>query len=129
MKKKFKKHFPQYAYQGENDKNQIPVEKTLLTQNFDTKEGRELALEMKDWEMGLYKVELVTQDQNNKEVKVEHFFTLFDAEEGQIPSFVAFYPRPDDRAYEPGEHYRLPMLSNGKYQCFNGTGEGQEIAG
>ncbi len=67
----FKKDFPQYAWNNENKPENWPAAKTVLSENFDTEQSKEVSLPKIKWQPGWYAITVNTEDKYGEKVELK----------------------------------------------------------
>lgn len=82
----FKKAFPKFAYGSEDMMENWPVERNLLSVDFDTEKSKEIALPKAKLTAGWYVVTLNTQDKYGEKIEVKKYFSGYDLSEKALPA-------------------------------------------
>jgi len=108
----YEKDFPYFAYDGEN--KPYEWEKTAETAKmaFNTAESKELKLDIDQWAVGHYAVELQTRDDAGNELSQTKYFYVFDGETREIPKNILFWNKMNKNQLEPGEEMVYQLASN-----------------
>lgn len=86
-KEEYEKIFPYDIYSDEDNPEKWESENNVFGSAFDTEKDTLLHLpELKQWKQGTYKLEAITKDKYNQDVKFVKYFTLFSAKEKQAPT-------------------------------------------
>ncbi len=75
------KLYPGNVYDDENNIYNLEQEKEVFAGKFDTKNSKELAFSMKDWEQGAYCVEVFSEDYFGQKISSKSYFKVFDKNE------------------------------------------------
>jgi len=84
-KEEFEKNFPYDGFGDEDNPEKFETENRVLRVSFDTGIDSLLHLSTKEWKQGMYKLEAVSKDPYNEEVRFVKFFTVFSPEEKRAP--------------------------------------------
>lgn len=110
----YRKYFPDEEYKGENDYKKWEVESLKKEIEYNTEIEKVLNLEeAKDWEQGMYRVEMETTDRDGGKVKQIQHFILYDENKKEMP-----YPTTDwiifdkMKEYEPGDTAKFLLGSS-----------------
>ncbi len=98
----FKKAFPQFAWNRENEPPNWKVERTVLDQKFDTEKSTEVILPKSKLKPGWYAVTLNTQDKYGEKVELKKHFSLFDLGGKDLPSPALLWHFLENKTYQPG---------------------------
>ena len=100
----FEKNFPYDIYKDENNITTWEKDKQVQLTRFNTPVDSTLKLEdIKQWQQGMYYLELKTKDKYGTEVLVKKYFTVFSTEEKAIAkNDIVWFKMINDRG-EPGE--------------------------
>ncbi len=110
--KNYKKDFPFIAYKGEDKMYEWPQLEEMASLSFNTAESKEVALDLSQWPLGYYVVELQTQDDSGNELRKMQYFYVYDSETKSIPSFPMVFYDMGKKRLEPGEEMVFQMASN-----------------
>lgn len=111
-KDEFKALFPHDAYKDENNPNTWEKGKQVFKESFDTGKSKELDLgNMKKWQPGLYKIELVSQDKFGQKVKDQLLVTVFDSKNKTVLDNNLFAASLDKKEYLIGNTVELSLAS------------------
>ncbi len=99
----FKKDFPSFAYSEEANVSKWAKGKTVLTEGFDTKSKKEIAVNKVSWETGRYEVTLTTKDKYGEPIEVVKYFHLYDLDEKAVSGSELFWHSISKTSAEPGE--------------------------
>ncbi len=98
----FKKDFPQFAWNRENEPQTWKVERTVLDQKFDTEKSTEVILPKSKLNPGWYAVTLNTEDKYGEKVELKKHFSLFDLSSKNLPSPALLWHYLENKPYQPG---------------------------
>lgn len=110
--KDFSQAFPDYAFNGENlPQNWSKVEEPAWSVDFNTKKTRNISLNSSDLEVGVYDLELQTQDKAGNDITYSQRFMVYDSENKAIPKHLSFWSKLKTSTTEPGETAQLIFAS------------------
>lgn len=111
-KEEFSKLFPHDPYTHEGNSLYWPKGKAVFTANFDTKTSKEVALgNMKNWEEGLYLIELKSTDKFGQEVKDQQRVTVFDPKSKAVVDNALFSATYNKASYQLEDTAILTLAS------------------
>ncbi|MCB0439749.1 MAG: alpha-2-macroglobulin, partial [Mangrovimonas sp.] len=114
-KDEFKALFPHDPYKDENNPNTWEKGEQVLKKSFDTGKSKDLDLgNMKKWQTGLYKIELVSQDKFGQAVKDQLLVTIFDSKNKSVLDNTLFAASLDKKAYQIGNTVEVSLASAAK---------------
>ena len=103
-KEVFEKDFPLDIYKDENNITTWEKEKQVLLTHFSTPQDSVLKLEdLKQWQQGVYYMEIKTKDKYGTDILVKKYFTVFSTEEKTIPKNDMVWFKMLKNKGEPGE--------------------------
>ncbi len=85
-KAEFKKDFPQYAYQDEDETKNWKKVREVFNGKFDTAQEQEVELNTRGWSAGMYKMILKTQDKYGESIEIQKVFTVYDLKAKTYPT-------------------------------------------
>ncbi|MBR6061914.1 MAG: hypothetical protein IKP67_07545, partial [Spirochaetales bacterium] len=114
----FHKLFPHYAYNGENNYENWPVEKKCFTVNYDTAVSDKIDLSRLDGEpIGVYAASLETRDDKGKLIAIKQYFTLTD-KSAVLPTPQLSYFQCDKYSAIPGQSVTFDIGSSEPINVF-----------
>ena len=99
--KAFKRDFPNYAYQNEDDKRNRPAGEPVFTESFNTATKKNWLLPVQAWESGHYLLTLNTQDKYGQAIEVKKYFELFDLTSEIFSGIEAIWVNQPNKPFEP----------------------------
>lgn len=108
----FKNSFPQFAYGKEDEKQSWERTRQVFTQPFDTEEQKQVALDVKTWNIGHYLVVMETADSKGEKIEVQKYVSLHDKGAQLVPANTISWYQLDQDTYEPGETLELSLASS-----------------
>ena len=103
-KEEFTENFPHEQYKAELDKRKWNADKEVFQCNFNTAKSDTLTMNCADdWEEGVYKLTLSSEDTFGEKVEMEKYFTLYNPETNDMPEKTFFWTEIDKNTAEPGE--------------------------
>lgn len=105
----FRRKFPKLAYRGEDKKANWSTAASMVKLQINTEEKKAIALDMKSWPVGEYKIILKAKDNAGRAVEQEKFFTLMSQSKQSLPPSMPFWSSLDEASYQPGETATLDV--------------------
>jgi uncharacterized protein YfaS (alpha-2-macroglobulin family) len=112
-KEMYSSWFPHDAFTNEDDFYNWEKEKTAFEIKFDTEQDKNLDLKnLKQWEQGVYLIELHSKDKYGKEVKDIKYFTLYSEKEKNLPYKMFNWFVLESYNLEPGDKAKILIGSS-----------------
>ncbi len=102
-KEAYKKDFPLFAYQNEDNMTSWSADKTVAELTFNTADSKTIELPKSKLETGAYLLVLKTKDKFGKDIELRKFFTLYDLDEKNVPSNDRQFFVMEKSTFEPGD--------------------------
>ncbi|MEM1121636.1 MAG: alpha-2-macroglobulin family protein, partial [Bacteroidota bacterium] len=99
----FKKQFPNFAYQNEDEQANWRVDKAIYNESIDTRSRRAYALPVNNWEAGTYELRLTTKDKYGQAIEVKKYFDLYDLTSKNYSGNTALWLNHPSKTFEPSE--------------------------
>ncbi len=111
--KAFRRDFPHFAYENEEEPANWPIKEELLNQPFNTGREDTVFVNMSGWPVGHYVLNLETEDDKGNTVEVKKFFLVYDAGEKAFPGgVIAWKKQPKTGGYQPGEEASILLATS-----------------
>ncbi|MEM1328519.1 MAG: alpha-2-macroglobulin family protein [Bacteroidota bacterium] len=110
--REFKKAFPQYAYQKEDEAQSWETTATVVDKAFNTAETKTLDLSNINWEAGAYKLTIQSKDKYGQAVEREYQFMIYDWDKKDMALKEMVWQSLDQATYEPGETANLRLATS-----------------
>ncbi|MCB9035211.1 MAG: hypothetical protein H6557_01165 [Lewinellaceae bacterium] len=102
--KAFRRDFPHFAYEKEDQAANWPLRDEVLNQPFNTAEEDTVFVNVSGWPVGHYVLNLQTQDDKGNPIEVKKYFLVYDAKEKAFPAGVLAWKKQQKSGYyQPGE--------------------------
>ncbi len=99
----FKKSFPNYAFKDEDEVSKWGKGQTILSENFDTQNKKEISLKGKKWPAGKYQVTLNTEDKYGEDIEVIKYFTVFEPKSKKVTEPEPIWHHVSRTTAQPGQ--------------------------
>ena len=110
----YKKDFPQYVYQNEDDQTTWEVQNNFAQFDFDTEKSKEIDLSKNKLPAGAYLLELKTKDKFGTPIELRKYFTVYDLDDKAVPNNESFFHVMENKSHEPGEQAHFFVGSKNK---------------
>lgn len=108
----FRRDFPNFAYENEEQPANWPVREEVLNQPFNTGDEDTLFVNVSSWPVGHYVLNLQTRDDKGNPIEVKKYFLVYDAREKAFPGGVmAWKKQPKSGSYQPGEEASILLAT------------------
>ncbi len=99
----FKRLFPNFAYQDEDEYQNWPTKKMVHAIDFDTEKSTNIDLSYLDFEAGKYALTIVSEDKYGMPVELQKYFDLYDLKNKKLPAPEVGWHILEKSNYQPGE--------------------------
>ncbi|MCB9286853.1 MAG: hypothetical protein H6560_05990 [Lewinellaceae bacterium] len=126
----FRKAFPHFAYENEDESSNWPVKEEVLNQPFNTAREDTVFVNVSGWPVGHYVLNLKTRDDKGNAIEVKKFFLVYDAKEKAFPNgVIAWKKQPKSGGYQPGEEASILLATSaGELNVFYELERKMEVA-
>lgn len=126
-KDEFKQLFPNVAWELEDQPETWPIERSLLSGEFDSGKSDELNLQAKGLDAGWYVLTLWATDPFGKEVVTRKYFMVYDDQTEDLPTTKPIWTRVNTGPYEPGQTAEALFRAPGKTHVLVELMRGNEV--
>ncbi|MEN0006920.1 MAG: alpha-2-macroglobulin family protein, partial [Bacteroidota bacterium] len=113
----FRKNFPLLAFKNEDKAINWPVQRTELTATVDSFQNLS-AIDMSNWPVGFYRMEVEVQDKNGNAITTQHTFSLYNSSKKQAPPAQLNWATITKKQGEPGQTLPLWLSSAANQQIY-----------
>ncbi|MFH2143837.1 MAG: alpha-2-macroglobulin family protein, partial [Bacteroidota bacterium] len=112
-KKEWQEKFPGNIYKDENEVQNLNKSKEVINFNFDTKKSKDFNIkDVNSWDVGRYKIEMLSKDAFGNDISYESYFTLYGEKEKILPYNTNDWFAPVKTKGEPGEFAKFLIGSS-----------------
>lgn len=115
-KETYRTEFPYIAYDGEDKPYNWAKEAEQTTISFNTAKDKTTRLDVSEWPVGHYSLELKTNDEAGNELSRTYTFVVYDSETKKIPANIELWSKMVQSQLEPGDDMTYQLASSQKDQ-------------
>jgi uncharacterized protein YfaS (alpha-2-macroglobulin family) len=115
-KAEFERMFPDEAYQNEDNKAFWEKDRSVFHLAFNTRDSKTFEIkDLKNWQQGVYLVEMVATDKYGQEVREKNYFEVISEKSKNLPYPQNLNVQVLKNAYEPGEKAQILLAGSEKW--------------
>jgi uncharacterized protein YfaS (alpha-2-macroglobulin family) len=115
-KAEFERMFPDEAYQNEDNRAFWEKDRSVFHLAFNTRDKKEFEIkDLKNWQQGVYLVEIVAADKYGQEVREKNYFEVISEKSKTLPYPKTLSVQVLKNAYEPGEKAQILLAGSEKW--------------